>query len=250
MTENLLETAPETGAGSGPAATETSSADMPSGAPPESGAASSSPSGLPEKFWDQERSEVRIDSLVKSYLALEQKLGASAGVGVPDSPDGYDIKMKNELFASEPDVNAKLHAAGLSQDQAQSVYDLASEYMLPMVSEVAAEFHTQSQVERLVQRFGGEDKWGEMASQIKHWGRAKFPDEVFHALSSTYEGVLTMHKMMGNGEPGLIEGAGAGEESLSEEGLKQMMHDPRYWRDHDPAFVERVRAGFKRLYPD
>ncbi len=250
MTDNLLETAPETGAGSGPAATEASSADLPAGTTPESGAASSSPSGLPEKFWDRERGEVRIDSLAKSYLALEQKLGALAGVGVPDSPDGYDIKMKNELFASEPDVNAKLHAAGFSQDQAQTVYDLASEFMLPMVSEVAAEFHAQSQVERLAQHFGGGKKWGEMASQLKHWGRSKFPDEVFHALSSTYEGVLTMHKMMGNGEPGLIEGAGAGEEPLSEEGLKQMMQDPRYWRDHDPAFVERVRAGFKRLYPD
>ncbi len=250
MTDNLLETAPETGAGSGPAATETSSADLPAGTHPESGAESSSPPGLPEKFFDQERGEVRIDSLVKSYLALEQKLGALSGVGVPDSPDGYDIKMKNELFASEPAVNSRLHAAGFSQDQAQTLYDLASEYMLPMVSEIGAEFHTQSQVERLVQRFGGEDKWGEMASQLKHWGRSKFPDEVFHALSSTYEGVLTMHKMMGNDEPGLIEGAGAGEESLSEDGLKQMMQDPRYWRDHDPAFVERVRAGFKRLYPD
>ncbi len=29
-----------------------------------------------------------------------------------------------------------------------------------------------------------------------------------------------------------------------------MMKDPRYWRDHDPAFVGRIRDGFKRLFPD
>jgi hypothetical protein len=33
----------------------------------------------------------------------------------------------------------------------------------------------------------------------------------------------------------------------SESELKQMLRDPRYWRDQDPEFVERVRAGFREL---
>lgn len=32
--------------------------------------------------------------------------------------------------------------------------------------------------------------------------------------------------------------------------LKQMMRDTRYWRDHDPEFVERVRDGFQKLYQE
>lgn len=211
---------------------------------------STAPDGLPEKFWDQDRGELRTESLIKSYQSLEKKLGALSGLGVPENPDGYDIKMTDDLFTSDPDVNAKLHAAGFSQEQAQTVYDLASEHMLPMVSEVAAEFQAQAQIDRLAQKFGGEDKWREMAAQLKSWGRSHFPDEVFHALSSTYEGVLSMHKMMGSGEPGLIEGAGAANDAVSEDGLRQMMQDPRYWRDHDPALVGRVRDGFKRLFPD
>ena len=104
----------------------------------------------------------------------------------------------------------------------------------------------------MVQHFGSEDKWWETAQQIKSWGQSKFPDEVFHALSGTYDGVLTMHKMMAsvNAEPGLIDGAGNGGVNLSESGLKQIMQHPRYWRDHEPAFVEFVRAGFKRLFPE
>lgn len=243
MTDNLLETMPEDGTDSPPT-------NVAQDESPENGAGPTPPPGLPDKFWDQDKGEVRTDSLVKSYRSLEQKLGALAGQGVPDDADGYDIKTENELFASDPALNAQLHAAGFSQEQAQTVYDLAAEHLLPMVTEVASEFHAQAQIDRLSQRFGGEEKWQEMAGQLKQWGRAKFPDEVFQALSSTYEGVLTMHKMMSSGEPGLIEGAGAGDESLNEEGLKRMMQDPRYWRDHDPSFVQRVQDGFKRLFPD
>ena len=261
MTQNLLETAPigndENTAAQAPTATTDAPDDVDSGTGgPESNAASGTPAtpppGLPEKFWDAERGELRADSLVKSYQALEQKLGALAGHGIPDDPGGYDIKTEGGLFTSDPEVNALLHAAGFTQEQAQTAYDLAAEYLSPMVSEVAAEFQAQSQVDRLAGHFGGEEKWRETAAQIKTWGRAKFPDEVFDALSGTYEGVLTLHKMMTESasEPGLIEGAGSSTGSESEQGLQRMMQDPRYWRDHDPAFVERIRDGFKRLFPD
>ena len=29
-----------------------------------------------------------------------------------------------------------------------------------------------------------------------------------------------------------------------EDDLKSMQNDPRYWRDKDPAFIQKVRAGF------
>jgi hypothetical protein len=252
MTQNLLETTPDLN-GDGTAAPSLAilgdSETHDSGGPD---APATPPPGLPEKFWDAERGELRADSLVKSYQALEQKLGALAGHGVPDDPGGYDIKTEDGLFASDPEVNTRLHAAGFTQEQAQTVYDLAAEYLSPMVSEVAAEFQAQSQVDRLAGHFGGEKKWRETAAQIKTWGKAKFPNEVFDALSGTYDGVLTLHKMMTEGasEPGLIEGGGSSTESESEQGLQRMMRDPRYWRDHDPAFVERIRDGFKRLFPD
>jgi len=256
MTQNLLETAAAQNDANTAAPAPTATTEAPDDGATDSHAASGAPvmppPGLPEKFWDAERGELRADSLIKSYQSLEQKLGALAGRGVPDDPGGYDIKVEDGLFTSDPEVNARLHAAGFSNEQAQAVYDLASEYLSPMVSEVAGEFHAQSQVDRLARQFGGEDKWRETAAQIKSWGRAKFPEEVFEALSGTYDGVLTLHKMMteGGGEPGLIEGAGSSAEAVNEEGLKRMMQDPRYWRDHDPAFIERIRDGFKRLFPD
>ena len=249
MTDDLLATtnaaAPKDGAATpaaDPATAEAAAA--PAGIPV------AIPDGLPEKFWDAERGQLRTESLVKSYRALEQKLGTLSGRGVPADAGGYEVKIDNDIITSDPAVNARLHAAGFTQTQAQTVYDLASEYMLPMVNEVAAEFQAQAQIERLARHFGGEDKWRQTATQLKSWGGAKLPREIFEALSGTYEGVLALHRMMQGAEPGLIEGSGAGGETTSEDGLRVLMQDPRYWRDHDPAFVQQVRDGFKRLYPD
>ncbi|WP_420549042.1 hypothetical protein [Curvivirga sp.] len=37
--------------------------------------------------------------------------------------------------------------------------------------------------------------------------------------------------------------------SGSEEALRKMMRDPRYWRERDPEMIEKVTKGFGRLYP-
>ncbi len=37
--------------------------------------------------------------------------------------------------------------------------------------------------------------------------------------------------------------------SAGEGELRQLMRDPRYWRDHDPQYVDMVSQGFRDLYP-
>ena len=209
------------------------------------------PEGVPEKFWDAERNEVRTEAMIKSYGSLERKLGSLAGsveFGAPDSPDGYQIETSDPMVASDPEVNARLHEAGFSQSQAQLVYELASERVAPLVTEMAAEFAMQRQVDQLTTHFGGKDAWRETASQIASWGKANLPDETFMALASTHEGVIALHGMMAKGEPGISREGQASQTALSEASLKTMMRDPRYWRDHDPSFVEQVKNGFEQLY--
>lgn len=40
------------------------------------------------------------------------------------------------------------------------------------------------------------------------------------------------------------------EHTLTEAGLKEMMRDPKYWRDQDPEIVKKVQDGFYRLFPE
>lgn len=209
----------------------------------------SRPESIPEKFWDGEAGEVRVDALAKSYLELERKLGGLAGRGVPETADAYEIMIGDGPVGPDLQVNDRLHQAGFSQDQAQLVYDLANEYLPALVGEVAAEFDARNQVDRLIRHYGGPDRWQETARQLTAWGREKLPAEIFEALSCSYEGVLALARMMSHGEPDLGAGGGFPGAGLSEGDLKEMMRDPRYWRERDPAVVEKVRDGFKRLFP-
>jgi hypothetical protein len=226
----------------------------------------SRPAGVPEKFWDGEAGCVRTDALLKSYLEIERKLGSMIALpaddgdregrsrlhralGVPESPDGYQIAARSDLLEPSPEINAKLHAAGFTPQQAQLVYDLAADHLLPLVDDLLDEFGSARDSERLANRFGGTEAWRALAGQIKTWGRANLSDEVFRTLSANYDGVLAMHQMMQAPEPAVLHDGEGAQAAPDEASLSQMMRDPRYWRDRDPDVIARVTEGFRRLYP-
>ena len=49
-------------------------------------------------------------------------------------------------------------------------------------------------------------------------------------------------------DPAAAAGDPQAAQAPTEAGLKQLMRDPRYWKHQDPAIVEQVRDGFRRLY--
>jgi hypothetical protein len=221
------------------------------------------PAEVPEKFWDAEAQALRVDALLSSYLALEKRLGqrmappaADAApedvtrfreaMGIPAAPDGYVIHPACEQCCADAEVNARLHAAHFSQDQAQMVYDLAAEKLLPLIAEAAAAYEADRQREKLVVHFGGEDRFRQVAAQLSAWGQAHLPASAYQALAATYEGVLALEQMMQRPEPSLGREATAPTPSTEAE-LRAMMRDPRYWRTREPAFVQRVTEGFRKL---
>jgi hypothetical protein len=221
------------------------------------------PLEIPEKFRDPKTGALRVEALLKSYLELERAMsrrlsapGADApeeerlrwrrAVGVPEAADGYAIKPPHEMCGPDDEVNRRLHEAGFTCQQAQLVYDLAAERLLPLISEAAAEFEAGKQREKLHAEFGGEERYRRLAPQIAAWGHANLSEAVFAALATTAEGVLAMYRMMGAKEPPLSRDASA--ETAPDEGeLRRMMRDPRYWRTREPDFVKRVTEGFRRL---
>lgn len=221
------------------------------------------PDSVPEKFWDAANGTLRTDALLKSYLELERRLsqrvappGADAApddvqrfrcaMGVPETPEGYDIQSPHELCCADPAINARLHGAGFTPDQAQLVYDLAAERLLPLVGEVAQHLESERELDRLRAHFGGEDRFKRIASQLSAWGGANLPPQVFEALSSSYDGVVALAKLAMKSEPDIAREADA-PAPADETALRAMMRDPRYWRSREPEFVRRVTDGFRRL---
>ena len=157
-------------------------------------------------------------------------------MGIPETPDDYSIHEPHELCCADAEVNKRLHAAHFTNDQAQLVYDLAAERLVPLIAEAAAQFEADRQRERLCAHFGGEERFRHVAAQLAAWGRAKLPAPVYEALSSTAEGVLALEQMMRQGRARPVarrRAAGARERGGA------ARHDAR------PPLLAPARAGIR-----
>ena len=230
------------------------------------------PITIPAKFRNPQTGDLNSDALLRSYLELEKKLGAGGAsatpnaaapgkaeptpeqaelkaLGVPETPEQYRIEILEDFLERDPELEAVLHRAGFTEEQAQLVYDLAAEKLAPLMISVVQAARGSGDQSRLETEFGGADRWKEMRRQMRKWGERNLPPGAVEHLASSYDGVMAIHRMMSAGdEPGIAKG-GEGGEGLSEQQLKRLMMDPRYWRDRDPSLVGKVQSGFRQLYP-
>jgi hypothetical protein len=235
--------------------------DIPALLPVEGG----KPADLPEKFWDGKGQAIRLAAILQSYRELERKLSTMLPspesdedrmrvlrvLGVPEKPEDYSVNLEHGLFQADPDLNRRMFEKGFTADQVQAVYDIAAEKFVPLVFEIAEEFRADREVERLMSAFGGAEKWQEVSRQLLSYGRKNLPKDVLENLSSSFEGVMALYRMMKGQEPSLTPDAfGKGAEGGNEDNLRQMMRDPRYWRERDPQYVAKVTEGFQRIYKD
>lgn len=209
------------------------------------------PPYLPEKFWNAANGQADLEALAKSYAELERKMSSGgAPRPAPERPDDYRIAIDDPWFENDPKLNARLHRAGFTQEQAQVVYDLARDYVRPLIEELLGHFESRQHLDRCCRHFGGEERWSEVARQVAAWGKSHLPPNVYRSLATSFEGIVVMQRMMEQGEPALLQGGQARGGAPREADLKKMMDDPRYWRDHDPVLVAKIREGWQRLYPN
>ncbi len=201
---------------------------------------------VPDKFKDPESGEVQLDNLLSSYQSLEKKM--SSMPSLPKSADDYCIDCEHGLFDADEMLNKRFHEKGFTNDQVQFVYDLAAEKMVPMIIEMANDFQADREIEKLVEHFGGEEKWMEISRQLLAFGQKSLPSDVLKYLSSSYDGIIALYNMMQGNEPSVSNTINVGNGGREAMDLQSMMRDPKYWRDKDPSFVAKVTEGFQQLY--
>ncbi|MCL2672913.1 MAG: hypothetical protein FWF01_00815 [Alphaproteobacteria bacterium] len=224
---------------------------------------------IPAKFKDAATGQLKVNELLKSYLKLEKLVGKSVVkipgdddsqedrdefhrmLGVPETPDRYEIAMKSEFLRADPEVNTLLHKAGLTTKQVQLVYDIAAEKIIPALADIANQAKAHQERGKLIQALGSSEKLQQIAPQVETWACKNLPPQVHQQMACTCDGVLAMIKMMESKMPINI-GAVSGHPQTddTEEDLRKLMATPEYWRDHNPKVTERVINGFKRLYPE
>lgn len=176
-------------------------------------------------------------------------LSNAAAAEAIDAAVDYIIRPKLEGMEPDPEVNQRLRAAGFTNEQAQLVYDLAAEYVMPAIQNFLIEREQEFEARLLTEKNGGPDKWKSLQAQIRAWGEANLPKPVFQQLAATPEGIATLQKMMMQAEPRMGGQTEGQSDAMTEEELTQLMRDPRYWKQRDPSLIAKVEAGFKRLYP-
>lgn len=215
-------------------------------------ASAGKPQGLPERFWDIQTGRVKVEELIADYNSLvsrDDNLIETNVRSIPESYDKYQIKSPSPLLDIDEDILKKFYSKGFSNDQAQFVYDLAGERVLPVLGEMSVNYEAERQLDKLSKHFGGKEKFNEVSRQISAWAKQNVNPEVYDALGTTAEGVIALYNMMSSSEPALSKERG-GVEELSENSLRKMMEDPRYWRDKDNSYIAKITKGFEKLYPE
>ena len=216
---------------------------------------------IPEKFLNQDGT-LNSDALIKSYTELEKKIGGMISVpdensdadaqtrfrraiGVPESADDYP---HNELFDNE-NVRQEFHNIGLTKNQVEKIYDIANEFLSPMLHEIVSAQNESNAMSELKEFFGSDEKMHDAFVAIKSFGERFLPTDAFNELCSTPRGIQGLYRMMQSMEPH-VEIENSESKKLSDQDLRRMMRDPKYWRDHDEEYVRKIENGFRKLYSE
>ncbi|MCL2737358.1 MAG: hypothetical protein FWE17_00650 [Alphaproteobacteria bacterium] len=215
---------------------------------------------IPKKFQNEDGT-LNNDALLKSYSELEKKIGAmvsvpgacadvqarerfNRAVGVPETIAEYP---EHPMFDIGDDVRQRFLDAGLNKTQVEKIYDIASEYLAPAFAEVFQSQYENDSLAELCNFFGGDEKMTAAMADIEKFGEKFLPSDTFESLSSSVAGIKSIHNMMQTIEPKVHAGAKHAE-TLTERSLREMMKDPKYWRDHDAEHIRKIESGFKKLY--
>ena len=150
------------------------------------------------------------------------------------------------MFDDE-NLRKKFHEIGLTTTQVEKIYSIADEFLSPVLSDLFSVQNEQSAMNELKNFFGSTEKMNEALHAINEFGQRFLPHDAFDALCSTPQGIQGLYNMMQSMEPN-VEIQNSSEKNLSENDLRRMMRDPKYWRDNDAEYIRKIENGFKKLY--
>ena len=227
------------------------------------------PEHIPEKFWDAEKGEVRLEELAKSYAELEKKGAQKAPQKTPESGEELTEEQKAERAEAE---KAARETLGLpSADEITEVRQRMTEKMLAgeefddadyapfekmgldrdTIDTFAAGLKALGEVHKAAvhREAGGEDTYKAMIE----WAKGEFTDEEVEAFNrdvhsgdravslNAVRGLAARYKLAA-GHSGKDATKGGGTRTVegyrSKAEMTADMRDPKYAKD--PAFREEV----------
>jgi len=227
------------------------------------------PEWLPEKFWRDDKADT--ESLAKSYQGLEQLLGKKAqavfppndkstpeevsayrkAVGVPDSPEGYNLKPEtlpegvnwDESVAKRAAELAHKHNVPVSAMQEFMKFDMERAAMMQQAAAGMIDTQLESGRQELQKVYG--DKFSEKIELARRAAVTVGVDPSSHGFvdPQVVKAVVALAEKLSDDR--LIEGNQIGASSTRARGRDIMTNqsNPLYsrYQEGDPEIVDQVR---------
>jgi hypothetical protein len=207
------------------------------------------PAYLPEKFWDAEKKEARLDVMSKSYSELEKNFK----LGKHKAPT--DGKYSMDVFADKIPENDPLRTAYIAWATKYGLSQGAFDELAGQVSELSAASEKEFQVSYKAEREALGANADAIINSMTDWARGFVRSgvwstedfEEFKVMGGTAAGMRALMRMRESYEGRIpIDHTTPSADRPTREELDSMVGDKRYLED--PAFRAKVTAGFEKLY--
>ncbi len=224
----------------------------------------SRPEYVPEKFWDTDRNEIKVEELSASYNSLEKKLGMRTDElsnqirtdieqeRLGSLPEKYEIVMPEVPEDINIEVNEEQELlkewSNICKDNnlSQEVFNRGVNAFVN--NEIAGLPNIESEMEVL----GDNAKSRLEAAEL--WSKKYLSNEAYDAMSklaTTAEGVKAIEEIMNITKSKPLPNANTVVDAELEEGdLRSMMNDPRYFDParRDQAYYDKVTRLYEKKY--
>lgn len=230
------------------------------------------PEWAPENFWNKDKGELNVEELAKGFTETKKKLSMRTDdlaktiredfdkerLGKrPESADKYELRLPKDVPANAWQWNEKdplltfgrqfAFESGMDQDGFDKLVAAYVESEIAKIPDIDAE----------TKRLG--EKGKERLERIDNWLEANVSKGAYAAISSVStkaDVIVALEELMQKaGAPAFVIGENlqtGDQDVLSDALLRTWQADERYWNPQKPGhkqWVEKVTAGFKKLYP-
>lgn len=210
------------------------------------------PEWLPEKYNTGE-------DLAKAYKELESKLGTKE----EDIRSKIIEEIQTEAFSERPESSGDYQLPDIVNEEMAVDNELLKWWADHSYENGFSQEEFNKGIEMYAQAIGGQEpdldaeaaKLGDNANDriqaASMFANKFFPEQAIPAVErmcESHEGILALEAVMEAMKDGSFTAETQPSAGQSEADLREMMNDPRYWKDRDPHFIKQVTEGFQGLY--
>jgi len=210
------------------------------------------PEWLPEKYTSGE-------DLAKAYKELESKLGGKE----EDIRNKLLEEIKTESFSERPESSGDYQLPESVDEELAVDNDLLKWWSEHSFENGYSQDEFKKGIEMYAEAVNGAQpdmdaesaKLGDNANDriqaASMFATKFFPEDAMPAIErmcETHEGIIALESVMEAMKDGSFAGSGQGTAGATEQELREMMNDPRYWKDRDPHYIKQVTDGFQQIY--